>query len=236
MLKALRKHLKASQKSTSFMQYMKINRKEEQLDQLDNNWINFRNIDDLANDLVEHNVYGKGFDLINTNNISNCNENYYCNYKHERQTHEKKRIECEIKDETKIKDVEAIQLNRQHLHALHRFRRHKKRGISCEKDVVISFVPKTRVSIVNKRDFYYRFGKEEEEAMACFDFLNHIQCDNHCIDCNESDSSDGSPCPSCPSWPSIDLRGDSDVEVISEDRNSQLSLSDSCVEYYDSSD
>ncbi|CAG2180747.1 unnamed protein product, partial [Oppiella nova] len=37
MLKALRKHLKASKKSTTFMQYMRINRKE---DQLDNNWIN----------------------------------------------------------------------------------------------------------------------------------------------------------------------------------------------------
>ena len=119
------------------MQYMKISRKEE----FDNNWINFRNLDDLANDLVDRNAFKKDcFDLINSNNINNCNnfnENYYYyNYNNGREggeredkREEKKRIELQLREETKIKDFEAIQLNRQHLHALHRFRRHKKRGI-----------------------------------------------------------------------------------------------------------
>src|SRR5882672_1582856 len=98
-----------SDRSTSFMQYMRINRKE---DQLDNNWINFRNLDDLANDLVADNVYRKGFDLINCNNINNyshCNENYYYNY-----NNDKKRvnvvnvIDGSGEDETKIAHLEAI--------------------------------------------------------------------------------------------------------------------------------
>lgn len=113
------------------MQYMKINRKEE----FDSNWINSRHLDDLANDLVERNVnvYSKECfpDLINSNNITNyhCNQNYYYNYNvRESKGQQKKRIELQSREETKIKDYEAIQLNRQHLHALHRFRRHRKRG------------------------------------------------------------------------------------------------------------
>ena len=108
------------------MLYMKINRKEE----LDSNWINCRHLDDL----VEHNVYSKECfpDLINSNNINNFNfnQNYYYNYNvRESKGQQKKRIELQLREETKIKDYEAIQLNRQHLHALHRFRRHKKRGL-----------------------------------------------------------------------------------------------------------
>lgn len=237
MLKAIRKHLK-SKKSTSFMQYMKIGKKE---DQLDNNWINFRHLDDLANDLFDNNLYNKdlinSFDLINSNNYNNYNQNYY-NYNYNNERKEKKRIELQLREEKdiRIRDFEAIQLNHQHLHALHRFRRHKKRGISCEKDIVISFSPKSRVSIVNRRDFYYRFGKEEEEAMACFDFLNDIpNCDN--IDANDSidsDSFDVEQQLSSQSLVSVGSKDGSDSSWLG--RNSQLSLSDSCVEYYSSSD
>ncbi|XP_054168100.1 uncharacterized protein LOC128965429 [Oppia nitens] len=253
MLKAIRKHLKASKKNNNFMQYMKINRKD---DQLDNNWIQISYLDDLTNDLVDNSlVYRKDcIDLIpyKSNNINNYYQSYnnYYNYNNEREVKKdyKKREESHSKrstNETKIQeisDLEAIQLNRQHLHALHRFRRHKKRGIASDKDVVISFSPKTRLSIVNKREFYYRFGKEEKEAIACFDFLNDICCDIS----DDNDSNEFNDCHSNDGQYMDNFDTSSELSVVSKEvpeetvslgrSYSQLSLSDSCVEYYDSSD
>ncbi|XP_023234492.1 uncharacterized protein LOC111634044 [Centruroides sculpturatus] len=60
----------------------------------------------------------------------------------------------------------------QRLHALHRFRRHKKRA--TDKDAVISFIPRMRASIIDRHDFYYRYGEKEREAVACFDFLDDM--------------------------------------------------------------
>jgi hypothetical protein len=110
-------------------------------------------------------------------------------------------------------------------------------GIFPEKDIVISFSPKVRVSIVNRRDFYYRFGKEEQEAIACFDFLDDIPCDT--LDSiYDSDSNDSEQPFRSISLTSIPLsRDEDDFNDSSIDRySSQLSLSDSCVEFYDSSD
>ena len=111
-------------------------------------------------------------------------------------------------------------------------------GISSEKDVVISFSPKSRLSIVNKSEFFYRFGKAEAEAIACFDFLNDITCDS-----DPNDSNDDQCEEQVSRWPSSgsvaskgDNWDDNDNDDLSFDRYSQLSLSDSCVEYYDSSD
>ena len=112
------------------------------------------------------------------------------------------------------------------------------KGLSSEKDVVISFSPKTRLSIVNKRDFYYRFGRAEAEAIACFDFLNDIPCDTDPNDTNTADPYEERYVDECNRWPSLVSVGSKadDSEDLSLDRYSQLSLSDSCVEYYDSSD
>lgn len=223
MLKAIRKHLK-SKKSTNFMQYMKISRKESN----DNNWINFRHLDEIANEL-DANLYKRDcFEFITGNNLNNYNKhNNYYNYNNVGQR------DKEIKVIKEFEAFEAIQLNHQHLHALHRFRRHRKRGISSDRDVVISFSPKVRLSIVNRRDFYYRFGKKEEEAIACFDFLNDIPiCDTDSI--YDSDSTDTEEHFRSTSLMSIHLKDD-DLYDSSLDRNSQLSLSDSCVEYYDDS-
>ena len=86
-------------------------------------------------------------------------------------------------------------LSHQQLHALHRFRRQKKKGLIgtfgnndcfanyyfclltsgflCRlRDVVISFTPKARMSIVNRPDLFVRFGLQEKEALACFDYLD----------------------------------------------------------------
>lgn len=64
-------------------------------------------------------------------------------------------------------------LSHQQLHALHRFRRQKKKGFLCRlRDVVISFTPKARMSIVNRPDLFVRFGLQEKEALACFDYLD----------------------------------------------------------------
>ncbi|XP_076350694.1 uncharacterized protein LOC143247102 isoform X2 [Tachypleus tridentatus] len=66
-------------------------------------------------------------------------------------------------------EVQEYQHN-QRLHALHRFRRQKKRA--SDRDAVIGFLPKIRTSVINYHDFFYRFGEKEREAVACFDFLN----------------------------------------------------------------
>jgi len=96
------------------MQYMKISRKEAN----DNNWINFRNLDDITNEF-DNNFYKTDcFEFITSNNLNNYNKhNNYYNYNNGRKD-----------KEIKVKEFEAIQLNHQHLHALHRFRRHRKRG------------------------------------------------------------------------------------------------------------
>lgn len=40
---------------------------------------------------------------------------------------------------------------------------------------MIGFVPRIRPSIVNRKDFFFRFGKKEQEALASFDFLNQYE-------------------------------------------------------------
>lgn len=65
----------------------------------------------------------------------------------------------------------------QHKHALHRLRRLKKR--SPHRDLVISFVPRLRTSIINRLDFFYRYSKQEQEVLSCFDFLDELVL-NYC--------------------------------------------------------
>lgn len=70
-------------------------------------------------------------------------------------------------------------LSHQQLHALHRFRRQRKKGfLNRLRDVVISFTPKARISILNQDDIYVRFGKLERDTLACFDFLDNISIDD----------------------------------------------------------
>ena len=45
---------------------------------------------------------------------------------------------------------------------------------ASDKDLVMSYVPRSRASIVDRYDFYYRFGEKEQEAVACFDFLEDL--------------------------------------------------------------
>ena len=47
--------------------------------------------------------------------------------------------------------------------------------LSRLRDVVISFTPRARLSIANRPDIFIRFGKEEKQALACFDFLDKFQ-------------------------------------------------------------
>ncbi|KAH7646529.1 hypothetical protein HUG17_2067 [Dermatophagoides farinae] len=59
--------------------------------------------------------------------------------------------------------------------------------ISRLKDVVISFTPKARCSLVNRvDDIYARYGKDEKDALEAFNFLNEInieeEADNVMID------------------------------------------------------
>lgn len=65
----------------------------------------------------------------------------------------------------------------QHKHALHRLRRLKKR--SPHRDLVISFVPRLRTSIINRLDFFHRYSKQEQEVLHCFDFLDELVL-NYC--------------------------------------------------------
>ena len=60
----------------------------------------------------------------------------------------------------------------QHKHALHRLRRLKKR--SPHRDLVISFVPRLRISIIDRLDFFNRYSKQEQEVLSCFDFLDEL--------------------------------------------------------------
>ena len=43
--------------------------------------------------------------------------------------------------------------------------------VSKLRDAVISFTPKSRPSIIGRNDLFYRYGKSEQEALACFEFL-----------------------------------------------------------------
>jgi hypothetical protein len=71
----------------------------------------------------------------------------------------------------------------QHKHALHRLRRLKKR--SPHRDLVISFVPRLRTSIINRLDFFNRYSKQEQEVLSCFDFLDELVL-NYCDGGQES--------------------------------------------------
>lgn len=70
-----------------------------------------------------------------------------------------------------------------HKHALHRLRRLKKR--SPHRDLVISFVPRLRTSIINRLDFFNRYSKQEQEVLSCFDFLDELVL-NYCDEGFES--------------------------------------------------
>ncbi|KAG9510025.1 hypothetical protein GZH46_01441 [Fragariocoptes setiger] len=72
--------------------------------------------------------------------------------------------------------IESEFVGHQHKHALHRFRRQKKKAPN--RDLVISFLPKLRVSIIDRKDLYHRFGKQEQEVLACFDFLDALLAPN----------------------------------------------------------
>lgn len=50
--------------------------------------------------------------------------------------------------------------------------------ISRLRDVVISYSPRARCSVLNRNDIYSRYGKEEKETLAAFDFLNEDQCND----------------------------------------------------------
>lgn len=65
----------------------------------------------------------------------------------------------------------------QHKHALHRLKRLKKK--SPHRDLVISFVPRLRTSIINRLDFFHRYSKQEQEVLSCFDFLDELVL-NYC--------------------------------------------------------
>lgn len=71
----------------------------------------------------------------------------------------------------------------QHKHALHRLRRLKKR--SPHRDLVISFVPRLRISIMNRLDFFHRYSKQEQEVLSCFDFLDELLL-TYCDETSES--------------------------------------------------
>lgn len=71
----------------------------------------------------------------------------------------------------------------QHKHALHRLRRLKKR--SPHRDLVISFVPRLRISIINRLDFFHRYSKQEQEVLSCFDFLDELIL-TYCDEATES--------------------------------------------------
>lgn len=60
----------------------------------------------------------------------------------------------------------------QQKHALHRLKRLKKRA--PHRDLVISFVPRLRTSIINRLDFFHRYSKQEQEVLSCFDFLDEL--------------------------------------------------------------
>ncbi|KAI1292243.1 hypothetical protein HDE_07350 [Halotydeus destructor] len=65
--------------------------------------------------------------------------------------------------------------NHDQLHALHRNRREHKKGVVKDKDVVwINCSSRTRASIVDRSEFFYRFGEKEKEAVASFDFLDQL--------------------------------------------------------------
>lgn len=44
--------------------------------------------------------------------------------------------------------------------------------------MVISYSPRARGSVLNRNDIYSRYGKEEKETLAAFDFLNEDQCND----------------------------------------------------------
>lgn len=72
----------------------------------------------------------------------------------------------------------------QHKHALHRLRRLKTR----HRDLVISFLPRLRTPIISRYffqpSFFNRYGKQEQEVLACFDFLDELIPD--CDECPEN--------------------------------------------------
>lgn len=149
----------------------------------------------------------------------------------------------------------------QRLHALHRFRRHKKRA--TDKDAVISFIPRIRASIIDRHDFYYRYGEKEREAVACFDFLDDMStspsdvgsCEFLGRESVENNNNINQKAYSCPDNTKKPSRLSLDDTKLSCNRrhlrenhlstttlNSQdgeiidhISLSDSCAESYSSS-
>ncbi|XP_073983907.1 uncharacterized protein isoform X4 [Rhodnius prolixus] len=63
----------------------------------------------------------------------------------------------------------------QHLHRLHRSRRHKKASATRDGGGAVRVHVTPRVSIIGREDIYTRFGAKEREALDSFDFLEEIQ-------------------------------------------------------------
>lgn len=47
-------------------------------------------------------------------------------------------------------------------------------GMAVDKDLGITYMPRMRTSIVNRDEFFYRFGEREREACASFNFLDEL--------------------------------------------------------------
>ena len=60
----------------------------------------------------------------------------------------------------------------QRLLALHRSRRQRKRASG--RYMGMGFLPRIRASIVDRLDFYHRFGEKEQKALSSFNFLNEF--------------------------------------------------------------
>lgn len=64
-------------------------------------------------------------------------------------------------------------LNYQHKHALHKLRRHFNKR-NQNRDLVISFVPRLKLSIINNFNFFHRYSEREKQALSCFNFLDDL--------------------------------------------------------------
>jgi len=79
----------------------------------------------------------------------------------------------ETSDTNGDKWQQDTRLYRPQLHALHRFRRERKKGLVNDK-MGVSNLPRFRTSIVNRSEFFFRFGEKEKEACDSFNFLEEL--------------------------------------------------------------
>jgi len=141
-----------SESSTKEINHKKRRRSKKQNNGLETSWLYMNSVEDFS-------------DLKTRDRVMNA---VYVGSSSSEDEH------SQFNPETKVEKCHDQLLYRPQLHALHKNRRERKKGLVNGKIGLYNFRTRCRTSIVNSSEFFFRFGEKEKEACDSFNFLDEL--------------------------------------------------------------